>query len=249
MKIFICTHKPFTQWRRDTHLEPLLVGAYRHEDKYGYSHDDTGENISSKNDRYCELTGLYWIWKNAKEDIVGLCHYRRYFDIDADTVSTSLRNHDIILPRRATLPFSLRFDYCLRHIPEDFQILKDAVHSYDSSYDATFDAVFSSNKLSPYNMFIASSDIAERYCQWLFGVLGKAEEQVHVTEYSYQRRVFGFMSERLMEVFVRKNNLKVKRVDVVNTEQGGAHRLKTAIGDCVRQLFFWTTKPLMDKQI
>ena len=41
--------------------------------------DDTGDNISDKNKNYSELTGIYWVWKNMKEDIIGSCHYRRYF--------------------------------------------------------------------------------------------------------------------------------------------------------------------------
>ena len=34
----------------------------------------TGDHISSKNPNYCELTGLYWAWKNLDCEYIGLCH-------------------------------------------------------------------------------------------------------------------------------------------------------------------------------
>ena len=61
--------------------------------------DDTGKHISARNKQFCELTALYWIWKNAKEDIVGMVHYRRHFILPEDWVERMRRNEvDVILP-------------------------------------------------------------------------------------------------------------------------------------------------------
>ena len=57
---------------------PVQMGHAIHPD-IGYTGDDTGENISDRNWNFCELTGLYWAWKNIEADYIGLVHYRRYF--------------------------------------------------------------------------------------------------------------------------------------------------------------------------
>ena len=84
IKILVATHKKYWMPEDDVYL-PIHVGREGKAD-LGYVGDNTGDNISEKNANYCELTGLYWAWKNLKCDYIGLCHYRRYF---AHTTSSS----------------------------------------------------------------------------------------------------------------------------------------------------------------
>ena len=77
----VITHKPY-EMPKDAIYVPLQVGAALRKKSSlvpTYARDDTGENISRKNPYYCELTGLYWAWKNCSADYIGLVHYRRHF--------------------------------------------------------------------------------------------------------------------------------------------------------------------------
>ena len=84
IKVIIATHKKYRMPEDKLYL-PLHVGAEGKTDEegnpldLGYQKDNTGENISELNPSFCELTGLYWAWKNLDADYVGLAHYRRHF--------------------------------------------------------------------------------------------------------------------------------------------------------------------------
>ena len=77
IKIIVATHKKYQMPTEEIYI-PIHVGAEGKE-KLEYVPDNTGENISVKNPYYCELTGLYWAWKNLDAEYIGLVHYRRYF--------------------------------------------------------------------------------------------------------------------------------------------------------------------------
>ena len=77
--MYIITHKKFDIPQGADGFSVLQVGAANN-GELGYLRDDSGENISKMNPYFCELTGMYWLWKNVKEDYVGICHYRRYFN-------------------------------------------------------------------------------------------------------------------------------------------------------------------------
>ena len=109
VKILIATHKQYFVPKDNIYL-PIHVGADSNKNKTTFIDDNTGENISNKNPYFCELTGLYWAWKNLKGvDYVGLVHYRRYFTMSKKKykteeekfkhVLTLLENNNIILPK------------------------------------------------------------------------------------------------------------------------------------------------------
>ena len=114
IKIIVATHKKY-EMPEDNMYIPVQVGKEGKQD-LGYTPDNTGENISLKNPYYCELTGLYWAWKNLDAEYIGLVHYRRYFsnktiltkDIkqrltkisSINEIDRMLENTDIILPKK-----------------------------------------------------------------------------------------------------------------------------------------------------
>lgn len=89
LKIIVCAHKADEHIKKDAPYFPLQVGKELHTElDLGFACDNTGDNISAKNPSYCELTALYWGWKNIHDvEYLGLNHYRRYFKV-ADISNT-----------------------------------------------------------------------------------------------------------------------------------------------------------------
>lgn len=85
IKILVVGHKESPVLNNEIYI-PIQAGKKISNKKLSkpWIGDDTGDNISEKNKEYCELTALYWAWKNLKDvDYIGLCHYRRYFSLEA----------------------------------------------------------------------------------------------------------------------------------------------------------------------
>ncbi len=235
LKILIATHLNKILFNDDTYM-PIQVGKSLSDTDLDIQGDDTGDNISIKNPYYCELTAIYWAWKNLKgTDYIGLCHYRRYFDFHGQckkgfpctvfpTSDCSKKNLSIteqaikelengytIVPKSMNLKFSLFNHYCMFHISEDANILKRVIeNSCEKKYADAFDEVmYRSHKLRPYNMFIMKWDEFDRYCKWLFSILEKVEKEIDIkNRTSYQKRIFGFMAERMLNIYIYAERLK-----------------------------------------
>ncbi len=231
IKIFVAAHKPF---RHADALPrgyvPLQVGA-EGKAALGFVRDNTGAHISEKNSSYCELTGLYWIWKNVSADIVGLCHYRRYLShrpldrklraiLTENEIENILKTHDIILPHPVHLGRkNVRAHYCANHYEKDLETTREAVAALYPEYVASFDAVMASHKTYQCNMLIAKKELVDAYCQWLFDVLAYVETRTDISAYdAVQRRIYGYLGERLLPVWVHHQNLKICHKWYASTE-------------------------------
>lgn len=175
--------------------------------------DCTGENISDKNKQYCELTGLYWIWKHAKEDIVGLVHYRRHFLLPADW-SARMRQYgiDVILPVPLYVAKSVERNYKERHVAKDWDLMMQELKTRDDGAHEKAAEVFANNLYSPCNMFIMRREILDDLCEWMFPVLETVAARQGVRTDAYQNRYPGFLAERLMTLFFEMHRDRYKVV-------------------------------------
>ena len=154
---------------------PLFVGRAG-KDNLGFCSDDTGDNISDKNSSYCELTGLYWMWKNSPADIIGLVHYRRYFAkwrlgkrLERKELEEIFKDYDIILPKKTTaLLGSVYEDYDHWNYAKDLDLCEEVIGEQCPEYLNSYKRVVEGKDLYYYNMFIAPKEVIAPYCGLLF---------------------------------------------------------------------------------
>lgn len=201
--------KPITcDYQRPCYEEPIQVGtALTSQRIEGIKiFDNQGDNISHKNRQYCELTGMYWIWKNAKEDFVGLSHYRRHFILPEDWLQIMTLNHvDAILPMPAYVAPQIGENYRQRHDGDDWDYLLSILKEmYPKRYDF-IEEFFQGNLYYPCNMFIMKKKALDDLCSWMFPILDKVAEFGGQKENVYANRYVGFVSERLSSLYFAMN--------------------------------------------
>lgn len=226
VKILVACHKPDKVFNNDVYI-PIHVGRavskYKEEMKVMIG-DDTGDNISTKNPYYCELTAQYWAWKNLNSEYVGLCHYRRYFKkiITVENVEQVLgNNYDVILcspnhePRKAG-EHVLRAT-CL----EDVFIFIECIKKIQPTYYETTMKVLSGNTFSPYNMFVMKKDLFNQFASWQFSILFEMEKYVKMSGYSRMRRLYGYISEVMLTIYAKHNSLRINYIPMQQTNENG----------------------------
>ena len=228
--LLVATHKVYWMPEDDLYL-PVHAGKINKE-SIGYIGDDTGDNISLKNRNYCELSCMYWAWKNLDKNVshVGLAHYRRHFSIKnkfqillgskKDMVLTKnqakklVAEYDLILPKKRNYFIETnQSHYNHAHNEKDLLKTREIILSDFPEYINAFDTVMERTSAHMFNMFIMKRELFNNYCSWLFFILEKLEKQIDISKYNnYESRVFGYISELLMDVYVEQNNLSYKEI-------------------------------------
>lgn len=256
-KMFIVTHKKVAMPKIKDY-EPILVGADIHPEIIEYQTvDNQGINISRKNPNYCELTGIYWLWKNAYFDIIGISHYRRYFTkscisnsarfyLTMEEAAFVLQNKRVILPKVRYSPTSI---ICaIKRAPnlDDVNEMYQAIVACFPQYIDDYMWYLRQNKEHLYNMFVMKWDDFCKYCDWLFTILDYIEERHDMDAEidSYRLRLYGFLSERLISVWVHHNinDSEIAHISVINTEEGELNRFKHYLSNCWRNLLYYFNK-------
>ena len=180
--------------------------------------DDEGDNISALNRCLCEETALYWIWKHAKEDVIGLVHYRRHFYLPEDWEQRMRTNGiDVILPIPLYVGPNIAENYRFRHVAGDWDILMQLIRETSEEEYQAAQKCFSGNLYCPCNMFVMKREVMQEYCAWLFPILFGVMERIGEREDAYQNRYPAFMAERLLTLYFEMNR---ERYRIVYADKG-----------------------------
>lgn len=165
--------------------------------------DDIGENISNRNAQFCELTGMYWIWKHAQEEYIGLAQYRRHFILPDDWLQRVIcHDIDVIMPVPLYVAPNIEGNYKERHISDDWEYMLKYVKDRMPNEYESMKKFFLSDLYCPCNMFIMKKEILDELCTWLFPILDSIWKHGGEKQDSYMNRYPGFISERLITYFI-----------------------------------------------
>ena len=207
ISLLIAVHKPYPTPSDNLYI-PLQVGAALHEKIPHFTPDDSGDNISAKNPNFCELTGLYWGWKNLDSDYLGLVHYRRYFavrkvykkvsakDQNPDVVARKieqklthvlsepqlrkiLKTSNVVLPKRRKYYIETLYDHYAHTMHvEPLDETRKILEAKYPDYLKAFDRLKLRTSAHMFNMFIFPRPLLDDYCTWLFDILFELEKRL-----------------------------------------------------------------------
>lgn len=244
VNIIIAAHKKY-RMPADKMYIPVHVGAEGkkdetgHELDLGFVKDNSGENISILNPNFCELTGLYWAWKNLDADYIGLAHYRRHFCgtkkrdlwdsvLKYDDLSPFLGRIRVFVPSKRryyieTLYSHYAHTHFASHLDETRAIIREKYPDYLQAYDRTIKQRYG----YMFNMMIMERELIDCYCSWLFDILFELKDRIDTSEMSaFDERFYGRVSEIIFNVWLahqveigKIKNSEIKEIPCIHMEK------------------------------
>ncbi len=232
IKLLVAAHKPYPMPEDPMYL-PIQVGAEGKEEIAGFCQDNRGDHISGKNDRYCELTGLYFGWKNLSYDALGLVHYRRHFTcksawfrhhhdkmdslLTGEEAEALLLTSDIIVPRKRHYVIESLYSHYghtldSAHLDKAREVVAEKYPSYLAALDEVYDRSWG----YMFNMFLMKREYVDEYCNWLFTILLELERRIDMSQMSsFEMRLYGRVSEILFNAWLlekEKSGVRIREI-------------------------------------
>ncbi len=244
IRILVAIHKKHWAPADDMYL-PLHVGKAISEVELGCQGDDEGDNISAKNNKYSELTGLYWAWKNVDADAIGLAHYRRYLAepgrlhnvrgdsaegkiLTKSTAEQILSRVDAIVSRRRKYMIETMYShYDHTHDGEHLRLTGEIIKRQCPDYLSAYQNMLNRTSGHMFNLFVMKKEAFDAYCAWLFPILEELEAEVDDSQMTpFERRYIGRIGELLLDVWMEKNQVSYEELPYI--QLGKTNRLKKA---------------------
>ena len=239
VRVIIAAHKKYRMPKDEMYL-PVHVGAAGKESIEGYQRDDVGENISDLNPYFCELTGLYWAWKNLESDYIGLAHYRRHFSSNPHSkdpwdgvlkkrdIEDDLGRIKIFVPSKRrywieTLYSHYAHTHHIYQLDETRKIIEEKYPVYVESFDIAVKRRWG----YMFNMMIIESGLYNEYCSWLFDILFELKNRLGENGLTpFHSRYYGRISEIIFNVWLdeqektgRIQRSEVKEIPLIHMEK------------------------------
>ena len=196
-------------------------------EKFIVDNPHEGDNIDRLNKWYCELTGLYHLWKNTDAGYIGLEHYRRFFAslkhekqrMGIEEAQEILEKHDIIVteyhhgPRYTALQW---FKDSSRNGISYIVYLQKFLEVLSEEDRVGFSEYLNRHSLIQCNMFIGKRPVIDRWCRFIFDTLSKYDKICPPTENNI--RMNGYLSEHIFGYWLEKEKVPYYRVPKVEIE-------------------------------
>lgn len=205
VEIYCNCHKTGINKLNQIYQKNLMLGSIlcsvNEREKYfrdGFLFDDVGENISHLNNRFGQLTGLYWTWKNAHAEFLGNSVYRIFWK--EDDLKNRFEKNVLYIPEQIDV------NKCFEHISPTNENLysqfaychgETALNFLKEECEFMFDSLKNTKYIHPFNMFIAEKKIFDKVCEILFDIVFRVYEK-YKQHGLYEWRALDFLAERIL---------------------------------------------------
>lgn len=193
----------------------------------GAKFEGKGKNINNLNPYINEATAYYDLWKNSKDKVVGICHYRRFFGengkpIESKRITEILKDNDMIISEPYRYVTSVYNALLADLAPYGEADIYNRYLEKIYEKDAGFKDYMMGKEFYPREMIITSKVVFDKFCEQLFDVIvpiAKEYDKEYKTDpYTGTKnpRIFGFIVERYFSYVIVKNNFKTYQMGYID---------------------------------